>query len=432
KASLLSIGGRATLISSVLGAIGTYFFLLFPMPLMVNKKLEALRAKFFWGSADNSHKIPWIAWDIALSSKVKGGLGIGSLYSLNHALIQKWRWRFLNNPHALWSRLIVAIHGPNEDSSSFFSHIKSKSTWYRIVGSINSMHEKGLIPLSSMQRRVNNGASTKFWHDSWTGNSPFKIQFPRLFHLSLNKDYTVNECWNNGWHLEWSRNIINGTNAAQLATLQNTISGISLNDSEDVWDWTIDNTSFSVKSARHCIDRGFLPDDAQETRWNKLLPKKINIFIWRTLRDRLPSRWNLSRKGIDLNSMNCPICDKGIDTAFHTFWVCSLATSVWLRVFNWTNLQSPTLSSLHGLYYWIDGLHLSLNKKHALEVICGAVLWCLWSFRNETIFGSDKPNRSFLFDRIVDYSFRWYSSRCKVYPISWNNWIQNPLVVYSL
>ncbi|GJV52409.1 RNA-directed DNA polymerase, eukaryota, reverse transcriptase zinc-binding domain protein [Tanacetum coccineum] len=432
KASLLSIGGRATLISSVLGAIGTYFFSLFPMPLMVNKKLEALRAKFFWGSADNSHKIPWIAWDIALSSKVKGGLGIGSLYSLNHALIQKWRWRFLNNPHALWSRLIVAIHGPNEDSSSFFSHIKSKSTWYRIVGSINSMHEKGLIPLSSMQRRVNNGASTKFWHDSWTGNSPFKIQFPRLFHLSLNKDYTVNECWNNGWHLEWSRNIINGTNAAQLATLQNTISGISLNDSEDVWDWTIDNTSFSVKSARHCIDRGFLPDDAQETRWNKLLPKKINIFIWRTLRDRLPSRWNLSRKGIDLNSMNCPICDKGIDTAFHTFWVCSLATSVWLRVFNWTNLQSPTLSSLHGLYYWIDGLHLSLNKKHALEVICGAVLWCLWSFRNETIFGSDKPNRSFLFDRIVDYSFRWYSSRCKVYPISWNNWIQNPLVVYTL
>ncbi|GKB96051.1 hypothetical protein Tco_0982188 [Tanacetum coccineum] len=141
-------------------------------------------------------------------------------------------------PQFIWliygSRLIVAIHGPNEDSSSFFSHMKSKSTWYRIVGSINSMHEKGLIPLSSMQRRVNNGASTKFWHDSWTGNSSFKIQFPRLFHLSLNKDYTVNECWNNGWHLEWSRNIINGTNAAQLAILQNTISDISLNDSEDV------------------------------------------------------------------------------------------------------------------------------------------------------------------------------------------------------
>nr|GFB22998.1 RNA-directed DNA polymerase, eukaryota, reverse transcriptase zinc-binding domain protein [Tanacetum cinerariifolium] len=42
KASLLSIGGRATLITSVLGAIGTYFSSLFPMPLLVNKKLESI------------------------------------------------------------------------------------------------------------------------------------------------------------------------------------------------------------------------------------------------------------------------------------------------------------------------------------------------------------------------------------------------------
>nr|GEU95953.1 RNA-directed DNA polymerase, eukaryota, reverse transcriptase zinc-binding domain protein [Tanacetum cinerariifolium] len=61
KASLLSIGGRATLISSVLGAIGAYYFSLFPMPLLVNKKLESLRSKFFWGSDDNSKKIPWIS-----------------------------------------------------------------------------------------------------------------------------------------------------------------------------------------------------------------------------------------------------------------------------------------------------------------------------------------------------------------------------------
>ncbi|GKA51669.1 hypothetical protein Tco_0744865 [Tanacetum coccineum] len=142
KASLLSIGGRATLISSVLGAIGTYYFSLFPMPFSVNKKLESLRSNFFWGSDDNSKKIPWISWNLALASKEKGDLGIGSLYALNHALIQKWRWRFLNNPHALWTRLIVAIHGPNEDSSSFFSHIKGKGVWNRIVGSINSMHEK--------------------------------------------------------------------------------------------------------------------------------------------------------------------------------------------------------------------------------------------------------------------------------------------------
>nr|GEX91933.1 RNA-directed DNA polymerase, eukaryota, reverse transcriptase zinc-binding domain protein [Tanacetum cinerariifolium] len=47
KASLLSIGGRATLITSVLGAIGTYFFSLYPMPLLVNKKLDRLDLNSF-------------------------------------------------------------------------------------------------------------------------------------------------------------------------------------------------------------------------------------------------------------------------------------------------------------------------------------------------------------------------------------------------
>ncbi|GKA61897.1 RNA-directed DNA polymerase, eukaryota [Tanacetum coccineum] len=369
----ISIGGRATLISSVLGAIGTYYFSLFPMPLSVNKKLESLRSNFFWGSDDNSKKIPWISWNLALASKEKGGLGIGSLYALNHALIQKWRWRFLNNPHALWTRLIVAIHGPNEDSSSFFSHIKA-----------------------------------------------------------LNKDCLVRECWNNGWHFEWSRNISNGTNANLLAFLHCNLSDSSLNDSEDTWVWSSGNSLFSVKNARCQIDDGFLPDDGFETRWNRFLPKKINIFIWRTLQDRLPSRWNLSRRGIEVASITCPICDNGIDTSYHSLWVCSLATTVWIRVFNWLDLHPPSIPNLRGLYTWLDDLHMSSNKKAILEVVCGVVLWSLWNFRNETIFGINQPKRSILFDKIVEFSFRWYSTRNKLSSISWNNWIQNPLEFFSL
>ncbi|PWA83353.1 reverse transcriptase domain, Reverse transcriptase zinc-binding domain protein [Artemisia annua] len=402
------------------------------MPNLVNKKLESIRSKFFWGSVENSNKIPWISWNVALASKDRGGLGIGSLYSLNQALIQKWRWRFLNNPQGLWSRLVTAIHGKNNDPSTFFSHIKNKGVWYRIVGSINSMHEKNIIPYSSMQRIVNNGASTKFWHDSWNGNSPLKFQFPRLYRLAMNKDCLVRDCWNNGWHIEWVRTVSNGTNAHHLAILQNFLAGIILNDSEDKWVWSIDPPSFSVKSARCHIDIALHPQVDPETRWNKLLPKKINIFIWRTLRDRLPSRWNLSRKGLEMNSLNCPVCNNGTETLYHSFWTCSLAASVWACVFNWLDLQPPSLSSLNDLYSWIDSISMSTIKRSIIDVISGVVLWSLWSFRNETIFGKEPPKRSFLFDKIVVFSFRWYSSRCKSHSISWNNWIQNPLVVYSL
>ncbi|GJV45439.1 hypothetical protein Tco_1429975 [Tanacetum coccineum] len=44
KIKLLSIGGRLTLIKSVLGSLHIYFMLLFKMPAVVNKKMEALRA----------------------------------------------------------------------------------------------------------------------------------------------------------------------------------------------------------------------------------------------------------------------------------------------------------------------------------------------------------------------------------------------------
>nr|GEZ28853.1 RNA-directed DNA polymerase, eukaryota [Tanacetum cinerariifolium] len=225
------------------------------------------------------------------------------------------------------------------------------------------------------------------------GTSSLKTQFLRLFRLALNKD------------------------ALNMA----------LNDSEDVWVWSSGNSAFTDKDARGKIDDGFLPDDGFETRWNRFLPKKVNIFISRVLRDRLPSRWNLSRRGIEVASITCPTCDNGIDTSYHTMWVCSLATTVWNRVFIWLDLSPPDFPSLRGLFSWLDDLHISSSKKDIIEFVCGVVLWSLWNLRNDMMFGDTHPSRSTLFDKIVDFSFRWYSSRNKLSSISWNNWIQNPI-----
>ncbi|GJV25153.1 putative RNA-directed DNA polymerase [Tanacetum coccineum] len=81
KSKTLSFGGRLTLLKSVLGSLGVYYFSTFKAPKNIISKLE-------------------------------GGLGIGSLKASNHSLLAKWWWRFLNEDNALWSKVIHSIHGP--------------------------------------------------------------------------------------------------------------------------------------------------------------------------------------------------------------------------------------------------------------------------------------------------------------------------------
>nr|GEV08814.1 RNA-directed DNA polymerase, eukaryota, reverse transcriptase zinc-binding domain protein [Tanacetum cinerariifolium] len=94
KSKSLSFGGRLTLVRSILGSLGVYYFSNFKAP----KK------------------------DKFISLKVKEGLSIQSISACNQAMLSKWRWRIKTEDQAIWCRLICSIHGPNgglHDNSSF-------------------------------------------------------------------------------------------------------------------------------------------------------------------------------------------------------------------------------------------------------------------------------------------------------------------------
>ncbi|GKC30136.1 RNA-directed DNA polymerase, eukaryota, reverse transcriptase zinc-binding domain protein [Tanacetum coccineum] len=76
----------------------------------------------------------------------------------------------------------------------------------------------------------------------------------------------------------------------------------------DTWKWLLeDDGRFTVKSLSRIADSKFLHKEEadEETLWNKCVPKKVNIFIWRALRRRLPVRCELDTRGIDLESLLC-------------------------------------------------------------------------------------------------------------------------------
>ncbi|PWA89092.1 hypothetical protein CTI12_AA113210 [Artemisia annua] len=212
-----------------------------------------------------------------------------------------------------------------------------------------------------------------------------------------NRPFT-NIRWNDGWNWIWSRR---GITSTQLSTLNTLLDPIILTEGRDESVWLLDpNNGFTVNKTRIHLDNASLPDAYISTRWCRFIPKKVNIFVWRALRDRLPTRWNLSNKGVEIESILCPSCSSSPETIHHSLWTCSLATCVWLKVFSWLDLPYPTPSSLEDVFAYVDQLHVHNDRKLMLHAIFGVVLWTLWSFRNHLIFNSHPMARNEIFDKV--------------------------------
>ncbi|GJV09341.1 ribonuclease H-like domain-containing protein [Tanacetum coccineum] len=106
----------------------------------------------------------------------------------------------------------------------------------------------------------------------------------------------------------------------------------------DRWRWTlVEDGEFTVKEISRLIEEKILLSDNgdRETLWNKLVPKKVNIFIWRALRGRLPVSVELDRRGIDLDLVLFPSCNDVVETCAHCLINCDLAMGVWDKILDW-------------------------------------------------------------------------------------------------
>ncbi|GKD23207.1 hypothetical protein Tco_1224910 [Tanacetum coccineum] len=79
KSKVLSVGGRLTLLKSVLGATPIYYMSMYKAPMYVINKLEAIRSHFFNGGDPNIRKMTFVKWENVLASKDKGGMGVSSV-----------------------------------------------------------------------------------------------------------------------------------------------------------------------------------------------------------------------------------------------------------------------------------------------------------------------------------------------------------------
>ncbi|GJT95096.1 RNA-directed DNA polymerase, eukaryota, reverse transcriptase zinc-binding domain protein [Tanacetum coccineum] len=315
KVKMLSIGGRLTLLKSVLGSMAIYQMSIHKAPLGVLRNLESLRSHFFNGCAPNNQKASWVNWKNALASKEKGGLGISSLYALNKGLMFKWYWRFFTKDSSLWSRVIKAIYGDSGglERNTFATYT---SCWSNIVKEVTSLDEKGLNLCNAICFKLGNGEKARFWEDRWLDGMLFKTLFPRLYALELCKDCTVaSKICDYTFDSSFRRPPRGGVEQEQFMALLSLVKDIQLVPMEDRWSWSLSSSGeFSVSSVRRLIDDKTLPDATQKTRWVRLVPIKINVHAWKVKSNSLPTRFNISRRGILIDSLKCGTCDMGVET----------------------------------------------------------------------------------------------------------------------
>ena len=62
--------------------------------------------------------------------------------------------------------------------------------------------------------------------------------------------------------------------------------------------------------------------------WNLKLSGKVRIFLWRLCHNSLPTRMNIKRKKVDLDT-RCPMCYRADEDGGHLFIKCKRVRAVW-------------------------------------------------------------------------------------------------------
>nr|GEX40764.1 RNA-directed DNA polymerase, eukaryota [Tanacetum cinerariifolium] len=262
KMKTLLVGDRLTLIKAVLGSMSIYNMSLFKVPMKVLHRMESIRCHFFNGAEIDDKKPIWVKWKNVLASKQIGGLGVSSLYALNIALI------FLIGYGDFSLNILRYGRGPLK---------------------------RFTVKMGKLERRL------------------YALKNIKDVIVALKLSYRSLD-------FSFRRSPRGGVEQSQFLSLMAKVDGVVLGNLNDRWSWSLSGSGyFFVASVRKLIDDKMLPKVSFKSRWCKAVPIKVNILAWKVKLDCLPNRLNISRRGMDIDSILCPICVNAVESTRHIF-----------------------------------------------------------------------------------------------------------------
>lgn len=193
---------------------------------------------------------------------------------------------------------------------------------------------------------------------------------------------------------------------------------------EDKWNWDLDaNGIFTVKKLRELVDSKLL--DAHvgtgSTLWCKLVPKKVNVFVWRLCKGGIPVKEVLYERGIDLDSRLCPKCCSDVESIKHCFFDCSISVRIWKKVSDWCGgnfQQGRSIEEMISVFHDNSGGSPLMSAR---EAVLWSSLYILWRSRNSMLFERGaRIDIGELFFEIQLTSFLWIIELRVGDPLGWS------------
>ncbi|XP_071694965.1 uncharacterized protein [Rutidosis leptorrhynchoides] len=217
--------------------------------------------------------------------------------------------------------------------------------------------------------------------------------------------------------------------AQHLEEVSNKVGGVRMNtDCSDSWVWDgSSNGKFTSKKLNGLIDEKtiYAGANAKETLRNYLVPKKVEVFIWKARRKRLPVRMELDKRGIDLHSIRCPLCDDDIESVDHCLISCKKVIDVWSNVFKWWELGTFSFANLEEQ---LLGKHNQGTDEDILQAVIWSCCYLVWKNRNQMVFKNKCWNTPMALCEIQVKTFEWVAKRHKRKHIEWLSWFNNPSI----
>ncbi|XP_026399043.1 uncharacterized protein LOC113294886 [Papaver somniferum] len=244
---------------------------------------------------------------------------------------------------------------------------------------------------------INNGKTTKIWVDRWVISHEFKLEPLHPYHLQYEYVCELIIQGTNSWNVPFLNDLFIPEVVNKIVRIQLSVT------EEDVIKWMPSKDgNFTVKSAynklmepriQNQIAISVVPQGIWKSLWKMKLPHRVKLFIWKCLKDIVPTRVCLSQ---DMNpiDVSCAICNSEAESLYHLLVLCNHAKEVW-RILN-VNIDRIIIN-YHSIREWIMSWFQGVENagdddlktwRSLLMVGC----WIIWKERCDCVFQDKSLN----------------------------------------